>query len=86
MNPVAAMMRVLQPHSYGGEPESLRIVEKSVPRPGSGQVVIRMAAALINPSDLMFVRGLYGFKKKLPVVPGFEGSVTVVAAGSGLLA
>jgi NADPH:quinone reductase len=35
---------------------------------------------------LMFIRGLYGFKKSLPAVPGFEGSGTVVEAGTGLTA
>ncbi len=44
-----------------------------------------MAAAPINPSDLGFLQGSYGFQKPFPVVPGFEGSGTVVSAGSGLL-
>jgi NADPH:quinone reductase len=33
----------------------------------------------------MFIRGLYGFKKPLPAVPGFEGSGTVVQAGTGMM-
>jgi NADPH:quinone reductase-like Zn-dependent oxidoreductase len=45
-----------------------------------------MHAAPINPSDLMFVRGLYGFKKPLPATAGFEGSGTVVETGSGFMA
>jgi len=56
-----------------------------IPRPGPGQVLVRMATAPINPSDLGFARGSYGFQKPFPAVPGFEGSGTVVAAGSGLL-
>ncbi len=56
-----------------------------VPQPGPGQVLIRMAASPINPSDLGFLKGGYGFQKGLPIVPGFEGSGTVVAAGPGLL-
>ncbi|MEM1350352.1 MAG: zinc-binding dehydrogenase, partial [Myxococcota bacterium] len=40
----------------------------------------------INPSDLMFIRGLYGFKKTLPVTPGFEASGMVVATGGGIAA
>lgn len=59
--------------------------EVPVPQPGPGQVLIRMAASPINPSDLSFLRGNYGVKKEFPVVPGFEGSGVVVAAGSGLL-
>jgi NADPH2:quinone reductase len=48
--------------------------------------LVRVFASPINPSDLMFIRGLYGFKKSLPAVPGFEGSGTVVEAGTGLTA
>lgn len=62
----------------------LRLVEKPVRRPGPGQVVVRIAASPVNPSDLTFLRGLYGTRKPLPVVPGIEASGTVVAAGPGL--
>lgn len=79
-------MRAVQLTAYDGKPESLTVMEKPVPHPGRGQVLVRMAAAPINPSDLAFLRGLYGFKKRLPVVPGFEGSGLVVAAGGGLVA
>jgi NADPH:quinone reductase-like Zn-dependent oxidoreductase len=79
-------MRAIELRSFDRGPESLAVVEKPVPRPGKGQVLVRMAAAPINPSDLAFLRGLYGIKKSLPVVPGFEGSGVVVAAGGGLLA
>ncbi len=56
-----------------------------IPRPGSGEVLVRMAAAPINPSDLGFIKGGYGSQKPFPIVPGFEGSGTVVAAGPGML-
>src|SRR4051812_14523408 len=75
-------MRALCLTAYDGRPESLQMTEMPVPKPAAGQVLVRVAAAPINPSDLMFVRGLYGVKKPLPAVPGFEGSGTVVAAGS----
>ena len=79
-------MRAVQLRSYDGKPESITVVELPMLRPGPGQVLVRVAASPINPSDLMFIRGLYGFKKPLPAVPGFEGSGTVVEAGSGILA
>lgn len=60
----------------------LRVVQKPMPTPGDSDVLVRMAAAPINPSDLMFMQGRYGLHKPLPVVPGFEGSGTVVAVGS----
>lgn len=77
-----SVMRALELQAYEG---SLRLVEKPVPRPGPGEVLIRMAAAPLHPADLLFLRGLYGVKKPVPVVPGTEGSGTVVGAGPGLL-
>ncbi len=66
----------------GGAPT---VGQLPTPRPGLGQVLVRMAATPINPSDLGFLQGSYGFQNPFPVVPGFEGSGTVVAAGPGLL-
>ncbi len=61
------------------------IAEIPVPQLGSGEVLIKMYASPINPSDLSFLSGGYGIKKPYPAVPGFEGSGTVVAAGKGIL-
>jgi NADPH:quinone reductase-like Zn-dependent oxidoreductase len=61
--------------------------EVPVPRPGPGEVLVRMAAAPINPSDLGSLRGLsYEGTRKYPFIPGVEGSGTVVANGSGMMA
>lgn len=65
---------------------SLRVVEKPLPRPGRGEVLVRMAAAPCNPSDLMFLQGRYGETRAFPAVPGREGAGTVVASGGGALA
>jgi NADPH:quinone reductase len=78
-------MRAVQLNAYDGSSESISVVEVPVPRPGAGQVLIRVAASPINPSDLMFIRGLYGFQKPLPAIPGFEGSGTVVEVGAGVM-
>lgn len=64
---------------------SLKIVEKPVPKPRSGQVLIRMEAAPCNPSDLLFLKGKYGVRKMMPAVPGWEGAGTVVGSGGGAL-
>lgn len=77
----ATMQAVLLP----GPGEKLTLGELSVPQPGPGQVLIKVAASPINPSDLSFLQGQYGVKKAYPSVPGFEASGTVVAAGSGIL-
>ena len=65
--------------------DALRVEQRSVPKLGPNQVLVKVAATPINPSDLAFLEGNYAFKKKTPVVPGFEGSGTVVAAGSGMM-
>jgi NADPH2:quinone reductase len=64
---------------------SLRVIRRPVPRPGPGQVLVRVEAAPCNPSDLLFLQGLYGVSKPLPTAPGWEGAGTVVASGGGWL-
>ncbi|MEM8536027.1 MAG: zinc-binding dehydrogenase [Chloroflexota bacterium] len=78
---VPSTMRAVVLNTYDNTPDALTIEERPIPRPGKGQVLVRMTATPINPSDLMFLRGLYGVRKELPVIPGFEGSGKVVAAG-----
>ncbi|HJZ39410.1 MAG TPA: zinc-binding dehydrogenase [Bacteroidales bacterium] len=56
-----------------------------VPRPGKGEVLVKMAAAPINPSDLARIRNLAGPTERASFIPGVEGSGTVVAGGDGLL-
>ncbi|TGK06963.1 alcohol dehydrogenase [Leptospira semungkisensis] len=68
---------------YSNEPGRAKIVEKEIRPLKKGEVLVRIHSGSINPSDLMFMRGLYGIKKKLPVVPGFEGSGVVVKSGGG---
>src|SRR5260370_16686268 len=85
MSPLPPIMRAVHLKAYDGAPASVSVAEMPVPRPGPGQVLVRVHASPVNPSDYFFLRGLYSFKKPLPTVPGFEGSGTVVEAGPGLL-
>lgn len=78
-----AQMHAVQLEREGGP---LVVRELAVPRPGGGEVLIRVAAAPLNPSDLGFLAGTYVVQRPLPVVPGFEASGTVVGAGGGLFA
>jgi NADPH:quinone reductase-like Zn-dependent oxidoreductase len=78
-------MKAVVLKSYDGAPQSLAAVNFSVPPLTSGQVLIKLAATSIGPADLMFLKGQYGITKPLPVVPGFEGSGTVIASGGGLM-
>jgi len=78
---VPATHNVVELSAYAGV-TALMVVEKQVPEPQGMQVLVKVLAAPINPSDVLFTQGLYGLKKKLPCVPGFEGSGVVVAAGN----
>jgi NADPH:quinone reductase len=78
-----AAMRAVELRAYDG---AVHVVERPLPRLRSGELLVRIAAAPINPSDLMFIEGRYGVRKPLPVVPGFEGAGTVVASGGGFAA
>lgn len=53
-----------------------------VPEPGPSQVLVKVALAAINPSDVMFLKGLYGQPRKKGQPAGFEGVGEVVAAGA----
>jgi NADPH2:quinone reductase len=49
----------------------LTLREIPVPRPSAGQILIRMAAAPINPSDLGALSGAsYSGERKYPFTPG----------------
>jgi NADPH:quinone reductase-like Zn-dependent oxidoreductase len=55
-----------------------------VPEPGPGQVLVKMEAAPVNPSDLASISRGY-LVESWPMTPGLEGAGTVVKAGSGIL-
>lgn len=85
MNTIPQTMKCLLLSSYDGV-ESLVYTEKSVPAVPEGYVLVKMIAAPVNPSDVMFCQGLYGVKRDLPTVAGFEGCGTVVKSGGGFWA
>jgi NADPH2:quinone reductase len=69
-----------------GQPEDVLVLQDlSRPVPAQGDVLVRMIASPVNPSDLLYIRGQYGLKPKLPAIPGFEGVGIVVESGGGLL-
>lgn len=82
-------MRALELTRHAAKPEeieaALRVVEKPVPKPGPGQVLVRVEASPCNPSDLSFLAGTYETERKAPAVPGFECSGVVVAADAGVM-
>ncbi|MEA3062620.1 MAG: NADPH:quinone reductase [Sphingomonadales bacterium] len=60
-----------------GGPEVLRPVERPVPEPGQGEVLIEVAAAGVNRPDVMQRRGLYPPPPGAPTIPGLEVAGTI---------
>lgn len=79
-------MRALELRSRHGDRPMPVLAERPVPTPRAGEVLVQLAAAPINPNDLLFLRDQYEVKKPLPVVLGFEAGGTVVGSGGGLFA
>mmetsp|Transcript_4568 Transcript_4568/g.3791 ORF Transcript_4568/g.3791 Transcript_4568/m.3791 type:complete len:106 (+) Transcript_4568:202-519(+) len=64
--------------------EKVEVHQIPIPKPKPGQVLVKMEAAPINPSDLAYVAGKYGIKNDPPFKVGLEGSGKVVENGGGL--
>lgn len=68
-----------------GPPERYTVADVPVPRPGPGQLLVRIAAASINPADVRLPSGEFRDVTPLefPHVPGndFAGTVSEVGAG-----
>jgi 2-desacetyl-2-hydroxyethyl bacteriochlorophyllide A dehydrogenase len=63
-------------------PNEISILERDVPEPGPGQLMIQVMASGICGTDLHIYRGEY--MGKYPVIPGHEFSGLVAATGSGV--
>lgn len=81
-------MRAYRYDAYGPVSAVLRLVETAQPRPGPGQVLVRVGYASINPLDWKLVEGEFKliFKSKPPAGVGCEFSGLVEALGSGVTA
>ena len=70
--------------SAPGGPEVLRPARRPTPAPGTGEVLIRVAAAGINGPDIYQRRGLYPPTPGASDIPGLEVAGTIVALGEGV--
>jgi putative PIG3 family NAD(P)H quinone oxidoreductase len=69
-------MIAIDPSQAGG-PEVLRPVERPVPEPGDGELLIRVEAAGVNRPDVMQRLGLYPPPPGAPSIPGLEVAGTI---------
>jgi NADPH:quinone reductase-like Zn-dependent oxidoreductase len=75
-------MKAYRLHEFGG-PDALECEELPGPKPGPGQVLVRVRAASLNFRDLMIAKGIYNPRLKLPIIPMSDGAGEVVATGDG---
>jgi trans-2-enoyl-CoA reductase len=68
--------------THGNPVDVLRVESRPWPTPGTGEAVVKMCAAPINPADLNQIEGKYPVRAELPATPGFEGAGVVVDLGT----
>jgi NADPH:quinone reductase len=74
-------MKAVQLLEYGEPASVLAVREVPRPEPGQGEVRVRVLATPVNPSDLLFARGVYAGvqPQRFPAPVGFEGVAIVDA-------
>jgi NADPH2:quinone reductase len=76
-------MRAVQ-FSAHGDADVLQLVDLPTPRPGDGEVLLKVAAAGVNYADIWQRKGTGPRPVQLPYVPGYEVAGTIAAVGSGV--
>ena len=74
-------MRAIEIRTTGG-PEVMEVVELPTPKPGAGQVLVKIEASGVNFIDTYLREGRY--PAELPFIPGQEAAGTVVGLGGGV--
>jgi NADPH2:quinone reductase len=82
MGQIPDMMRAVVAEGSGG-PEVLKVVQRPVPRPGDGEILVRVKAAGVNRPDVIQRQGGYPPPPGAPDILGLEVAGEVVAAGAG---
>jgi NADPH:quinone reductase-like Zn-dependent oxidoreductase len=77
-------MNALTFQKAGEAEEVLALQDIARPVPGPGEILIRVKASPINPSDRFFIHGTYRFKPAFPQTAGLEGAGVVEATGAGV--
>lgn len=81
--PHPTTMRAIEISEPGG-PDVLRLIERPVPHPGPGEILIAVAYAGVNRPDCLQRAGAYDPPKGASDLPGLEASGIVAAIGQGV--
>lgn len=73
-------MKAIRVHKFGG-PDVLQFEDTPDPKPGLGQMLVRVHAVGINPVDTYVRTGNYATKPNLPYTPGTDAAGVVAAMG-----
>ena len=68
-------------YQFGNPQDVLQIEKRQRPTLENGEILVRMLARPINPSDLIPIRGAYSHRIALPCIPGYEGVGVVEEVG-----
>ncbi|MCY9663078.1 zinc-dependent alcohol dehydrogenase family protein [Paenibacillus chondroitinus] len=71
-------------NEFGDPKDVLKVAYKTIQPPEDNEVLVRMLARPINPSDLIPIRGSYAHRISLPHIPGYEGVGIVEEVGSSV--
>jgi len=79
-------MKAVRMHEYG-DPEVLKYEDAPRPEPASGEVLVRVYAAAVNPVDWKvragYTKGFLNYT--LPLIPGWDLSGVVESVGAGVV-
>src|SRR5262245_55934663 len=67
-----------------GSPDVIRVGELPTPKPGQGEVLVRVGASALNPIDLYIRAGTVTMPLPKPFIPGCDLAGTVEAVGEGV--
>jgi NADPH2:quinone reductase len=76
-------MKAIHVHEFG-PPEIMLLEELQDPKPDTGQVVVKIHAAGVNPVDVYIRSGNYSPSSALPYIPGMDGAGVVETVGEGV--
>src|ERR1700750_2466962 len=76
-------MKAIRAEEFGG-PEVMKLAEVPKPRPGVGQVLVRVHAVGVNPVETYIRAGAYPRKPSLPFTPGNDGAGVLEEVGDGV--
>src|SRR5450755_4025580 len=83
---IPAQQHVLMLRKFGG-PDGFAVVERPVPEPGAGEVLVKVLAASVQFTDIMLRKGRYpDLKERPPLVLGYDLVGEVVKVGPNVVA